>query len=266
MPDFEVSCEVRLATLATHYTNTYDIHLIRHKMRDKLFFYLLVCFSLFLVNFENSSLIQELLKLPLTKDNAAIHDKLVPYSSAILWVLLTFFTVHYFQICLLIEKDYNYLHDLELELNSFYPSGSVAFTREGHAYLKNYPMFSNWMCFSYTVLFPGLIILSALLRLPMDLQAFGLSYPGITCFFSYLIIAISTFSYLCKMHSLLGSKESHWKTVISIQVVVFTLLATLTCQLNISNSILNFLFSSRLLLLLLLFLFILLFKRAKEEV
>lgn len=47
-------------------------------------------------------------------------------------------TMKYFQLCLNIEKQYSYIHNIEDKLNSI--SEERLITREDYSYLKEYPL------------------------------------------------------------------------------------------------------------------------------
>lgn len=99
-----------------------------------------------------------------------------------------------------IERQYDYIHHLEELLNSKY-AGSRAFTREGKAYLNEYPMFSSWVWFLYTAAFPLIVLLCITIRIQGELSRFdvlGLSLvPSIAC---YLLVGVSTILYIGKLH------------------------------------------------------------------
>ena len=217
--------EKRLEVLASHYNDTFSVHKATHQERNQLFFYLLIWFSLFLLNIKNSSLIQEVIKWLLKSQDASVFDSLIPYSTAVLWVVLVGIAIRYFQLCLLVERQYDYLYLIEEELNSYYQPDSNAFTREGRAYLKDYPLFSNWMCFVYTFLFPILIMVACLFRIPIDFNRFGFNYVGITCMISYLVIEVSCFSYFGRIRKIFCQTiENHWLIAVLVQAGFFSVL------------------------------------------
>lgn len=181
------SAESRLEFLVGHYNDTFSTHRVVHQERNQFFFYLLIWFVLFLLNTRNSSLIQELGKWVLKGQDITVIDSIVPYFPAVLWVVLVGVAVRYFQLCIQVERQYDYLHDMEKELTAYYPPGSKAYTREGIAYLKDYPLFSNWMWCAYTIVFPMVLMIASAFRIPIDMFRFGFSYLGYTCFFSYLM-------------------------------------------------------------------------------
>ena len=79
------------------------------------------------------------------------------------WVLVLLFSLRYFQTAVFVERQYHYLHALEDRLNS--ALGQPIITREGKTYLADYPLFSNWMSFLYTIAFPLLLFLVAYMKI-----------------------------------------------------------------------------------------------------
>lgn len=220
----EIPKEARLENLAAHYKDSYEIHLTAHGERNRLFYCLLICFALFLISAKETSLSQEIFKLFLTPSEK-FCEVIAPFMPVLLWISLMGISVRYFQLCLQVEKQYDYLHALEKELNSYYPE-SEAFTREGKAYLNDYPMFSNWMWLSYTVFLPATLMLASIYRIGLDINKLGYNYLGLSCLLAYLILEIACFSYLSKIHKTLGEKiEKSWKIALSIQLLAFLILA-----------------------------------------
>ena len=133
MPN-SLSTEARFNTLASHYKDTFDIHILTLKDRNRLFFCLLIILAVFVVQFQNYSFVQEICTEILKKRTGTSVDfsKFIP---VLLWLLLMGVSLRYFQINLQIERQYSYLHSLESELNANY-TNSVAFTREGKSYLS----------------------------------------------------------------------------------------------------------------------------------
>lgn len=229
----DLGIDARFEQAASHYKDSYEVHLITIKDRNALFNSLLLCFAFFLINIDKTSLIQEVAS-HLLSSNTKLCSVLSPFLPVLLWVSLMGITVRYFQLCLQVEKQYSYLHGLEAELNAFYSravsfTSSIIFTREGKHYLSDYPMFSNWMWFLYTAILPFSLIAASIHRIGLDLHKLGFTYLGIACFVSYLVLVIACFSYISKIHESFGSKIkkyfSAWWLAILIQAIIFTLIA-----------------------------------------
>lgn len=226
----ELSVDVRFEQAAAHYKDSCDIHLGTLKDRNVLFSSLLLCYALFLINIEKTSLVQELVNYAFSS-NSNLCLVLSPFLPVLLWVSLMGITIRYFQLCLQVEKQYSYLHILEAELNAFY-SASAIFTREGEHYLKDYPMFSDWMWFLYTSILPVSLIAASIHRIGVDLHKLGFTYQGFTCFIAYLVLVIACFSYISKIHPSVGSAVKKyfaaWWSPILVQLIVFALIAGLS--------------------------------------
>jgi len=85
----------------------------------------------------------------------------VGFLGSIVWFALLIAVVRYTQVVVYIERQYKYIHKIEEELHKHFDN-SIAFTREGKSYLKDYPKFSDWIWTLYTIIFPfvlGVIVL-----------------------------------------------------------------------------------------------------------
>lgn len=76
-------------------------------------------------------------------------------STAIL-LLLLWYIIKYFQLCVNIDKQYNYIHQVESKLNALINEDII--TREGYSYLNDYPLLSALIHRLYNFFFPLLLI------------------------------------------------------------------------------------------------------------
>jgi hypothetical protein len=156
--------EAKFSSLCSHYKDTFDIHLSAMRRRDILFYWLLVMLSLFALQISSTEMVVSIVS-EYTKQKMGINiDKNANFISALLWLLLLGGSIKYYQVNTEIERQYDYLHTLENSLNAFYPRTAI-FTREGKSYLNNYPLFSNWVNLLYKFIFPGLILVSIIVRI-----------------------------------------------------------------------------------------------------
>jgi len=104
-----------------------------------------------------------------------IHLDALPLAAilSMTWTLLLVFTLRYCQSTINIERQYKYLHKLEEKISTILDD--EIYCREGKAYLNNYPLFSNWVWFFYTILFP-IIVIAAISTL-MSFELGTLQYP-----------------------------------------------------------------------------------------
>lgn len=151
----------KFAALCTHYKDSYDLQDGRLRCRDRLLFSLLCILCLFIM--QSSGAATKLAEEYAIKQLGISLVDFRDFISPLLWFSLVGWGLRYFQINVVIERNHAYLHKLEEEINIHY-SGGVAYTREGKSYLNKYPLFSNWLCFIYTSIFPIFLILICLIK------------------------------------------------------------------------------------------------------
>lgn len=188
--------------LCSHYKDTYDIHREAIKLRDRLFYGLLFVLALFMLQSSSdgaiAGLVASTVQIYVKKYAGAQLGSNMGIVSTLLWFALFGLSTKYFQTVIEIERQYEYLHSLEDELNSKHYAGSVVFTREGKHYLNKYPLFSNWVHILYTVLFPVSILISAILQFFGEFKEKNQNLP--VDFFCFVAIEISVVLYLLKIH------------------------------------------------------------------
>jgi hypothetical protein len=149
--------------LAQHYQESFSIIRQLEKERNRLFVYLVSGIALiYLVLFESIQLVKLVSGLSERLFGAEFSITL-NILQTFLCAILLWLTMRYFQVTIHIERQYNYLHEMEDLLNSFFP-GTKAFTREGKSYLEKYPAFSCLIWVFYTWLFPVLMVIVITIR------------------------------------------------------------------------------------------------------
>lgn len=192
--------EAKFNNLCSHYKDSFDIHRTTIKQRDTLFYGLLVILAVFTLQLSSTDVVVNIVNEYVSKTTGIKLGKNSDFISTLLWFLLLGFTTRYFQVVLEIERQYSYLHKVEEQLNSFYPS-SVAFTREGKSYLSKYPLFSNWVWLLYTLFFPSLILFCIITRIQSQLETvYSMEVNQIIDFSCYLIVGTSTILYTYRLH------------------------------------------------------------------
>ncbi len=206
----DVLLEAKFNQLASHYKETYELHVACIQQRDRLFYALLAVVGIFSLQLGSvsvsNSLVAEFLKnsagITIGTDSSLI--------ATLIWFALFGLSTKYYQVVVQVERQYPYLHDLETLLSRYYP-GTNAFTREGKSYLWNYPAFSNWIWFLYTIAFPVLIVFGSWLQISTEIIQHGIySYSVAFNFVCYLMIGTTTALYLGKMHEVTIRRLSSW--------------------------------------------------------
>jgi hypothetical protein len=121
--------EQKFNNLCSHYKDTFDIHRASIKQRDMLFYGLLVILAVFTLQLSSTEIVVGAVNDYLNKATGIKIDNSADFISTLLCLLLLGFTTKYYQVALKIERQYEYLHMLEKNLNSYYPETKV-FTHE----------------------------------------------------------------------------------------------------------------------------------------
>jgi len=189
----------KLQVLSTHYSDTFTLLEQRIKLRDKFFTGILLLLVLMLFQIytpeEASGMISRLIS---TKLSLKIDIEFL-YVQSILWFFLLAVVIKYFQAVTYIERQYDYIHSLEKVLSNEYKS--IAFTREGKAYLDNYPAFLSWASFLYTILFPFILFFICSAKIVGEFHLYGVG--KFLIWFNvamYLFLLVSLVLYLFGVH------------------------------------------------------------------
>jgi hypothetical protein len=166
-----VSDDTRFTALCSHYSDTFANIKESIKLRDKLTaLILLVLAFLALYAFWPTDAITVFSGMSEQKLGFAINID-VGFLGSIIWFALLIVVVRYTQVVVYIERQYKYIHKIEEELHKHFDN-SVAFTREGKSYLKDYPKFSNWIWVLYTIIFPFVLGIVVLIKIISEWMAY----------------------------------------------------------------------------------------------
>lgn len=152
-----ISNELKYSTLYDHYKES--VAYLKNDLvkRDKITVGLLLLFAVYFVieisPRDSVVLANKYITLQLGI-NLNINYKILATTILLLLLLLI---VRYFQMCLNIEKQYSYIHDIENKINSM-ASGKLI-TREGYSYLKEYPLLLAVIHRIYNFFLPVIIII-----------------------------------------------------------------------------------------------------------
>lgn len=194
-----VTEDTKFQVLNDHYKDSFT-HLKTYiQRRDRLFLWILIVITIMLFQIASpkesgeaiSQFVVKLLEL-----NEPID---ISFIGSIIWFSLLSLVVRYFQMVVLIERQYKYIHMLEEQISSNYDKG--VFTREGKSYLSDYPLFSKWASALYKNLFPILLLLVVFIKITNELSPpRDASLTLIINIAIFLGVLISTFSYLLMIH------------------------------------------------------------------
>jgi hypothetical protein len=126
----------------------------------------------------------------------------------LLWFLLLSTSLRYFQVNILINRQYDYIHELEEKLSKIADTEGFI-QREGYGYLKDYPLFLDWVHMLYTWIFPLLLILVSVTKIASEVVLTKqFSWSLLVSIIFFLIIIITSILYLVHIHKKHGEESS----------------------------------------------------------
>jgi hypothetical protein len=193
--------EQSITILYDHYKDTCSTIGSSIKRRDRLMIFVILTLAFF-----------SLQALFPTASDLAVNDFLnfkfgltssLDFSviGTLVWYLLLIFSMRYFQVAVFVERQYEYIHQIEERLNK--EAEKELITREGKSYLDNYPAFSDWMWWLYTGVFPVLLLSIVIVKIIGETGTVcgnGWTFSLVLNTIAFAMIAISTVLYLIKIH------------------------------------------------------------------
>ena len=152
--------DTQLEVLSHHYSETFELLKSDVAKRDRLFLYILIVIFVLLLYMSApgvmGGLLNSFIRIQLgdTSDTNLID---VSFMGAILLLGLLSLSHTYFQTVLHVERQYNYVYQLEDELSKHFEER--AFIREGKFYKRYRRKFSKWTKAIFWWLFPSLFLL-----------------------------------------------------------------------------------------------------------
>lgn len=195
----EPSNDTKLTILNDHYKETVASFKQTGKNRDSNFLAMLVLIGIMAFQYVSPTQSQSLLTQLAHKKLGIDASLSVNFLGSLVWFVLLYASVRYFQAVINLEKEYNYTHALEEQLSKHY--NGEAFTREGRSYLKNYPIFSEWLHIVYRSIFPALLAVTITIKIIGECQTKPyLGLPIILDVLIYLALIISIALYTYSLH------------------------------------------------------------------
>ena len=149
-----------------HYKDTFSIQKENEKSRNKLFIILCVCILvLMLMIIYPNNIYNNIQELCLDKFGINIKFEL-KVLELFNWFIILYLTIRYYQINTNIEKNYNYIHDLEEKMEKNY---KLPIYREGKNYLNQYPLFLTLSYIFYKYIFLMLFNLCIIIKITFSI-------------------------------------------------------------------------------------------------
>ena len=209
----ELTEQTKYEILYDHYKDTFEHTKSYASQRDRLFFLVLVVVTFLLFQIvapgESGLVLSEYATAQLGLQTA-IDDSIV---TSLLWFSLLALVVRYFQRVITVERQYEYLHQLEDELSRYF-SGTV-FTREGMTYLSSYKTFSDWSWRLYAIAFPLLLLFVTGTKIIGEVRIYaGTPITFLLDVMAFLGIVLFTVLYVASVHfrdeeSIVDKEQKH---------------------------------------------------------
>lgn len=160
--------DTKLNILHDHYKESFLYIRDREKQRDRLFLFIIALIGILFLEIQYAEIFPNIFKnINLKSFNLNLSTIPIFVFLSITWTYLFVLILKYCQIAIGIEKQYEYLHILEKKISNIFNDKEI-YNREGRAYLKNYPIFSEFAWIFYVLVFPIIAILSTALLLYLE--------------------------------------------------------------------------------------------------
>lgn len=194
-----VTDDTKLQVLHDHYKDTFSNIQNHLKLRDRLFIFILFVITLMSFQLVSPKESTEAISQFVAQKFDLKSPIDISFLGSIIWFSLLGLVVRYFQTVVYVERQYNYIHQLEEQISPNYDG--KAFTREGKSYLSNYPLFSNWASVLYAIIFPILLIAVASIKIISEFcSRVGMSLHLLFNIAIFVCIVISSLLYLFLIH------------------------------------------------------------------
>lgn len=209
---------IQVEHLYDHYKDTFSQIQKYIKYRDKYFFSLIIITGLLLMLLNDpkeltslvNSFIQEKAGDKILIDFSVINTSLIFSYLAVI--------IKYIQINLLIDNQYNYIHNIE---SKFKYNNSAIITREGSNYFKEYPLVKNLIHYCYTLVVPILLVFFSVFKIGQELSVSSLAFLNVMNIIFCVLTIILLILYLLHLHRKITISKPKFLHVILISLICF---------------------------------------------
>lgn len=152
----------KIDLLYDHYKDTCEFQRVNLELRNKLFVYVVLLLGLLILLVLRPDTIGGMIIAVIKeKFNFDMSSSFGIFQS-LLWVLLLYASIRYYQATINIERTYKYIHSVEARIAK---EANIQFNREGGDYLQNYPICSQLIDILYKWFFPLLYIIIVVIKI-----------------------------------------------------------------------------------------------------
>ena len=194
-----------LDAYCNQYTKTLELSKIAEKRRNKNFVILCTLEAISLLFVSSPDLVYDVVNAAISKE----IEKTVVFSSFVLqtflWLLITYVFIRYIQDTLYVDRQYNYISELENKISLLLDESSL-FKRESDQYLNCYPIVLNLITLFYKLFCPILFTIINLIHICHEWKN---ETPRISLLIDssiFIVISILMWFFFFQIHS----KLSEW--------------------------------------------------------
>lgn len=180
-----------------HYKETVSI--IKDKIRERDRFFILLFLTMafqFLFAIVPDGMISILINVINSVYSVDISEQVIIIQS-LLWLILLYFTMRYYQSIVFIERQYKYISNLESQISI---TINYEFGRESIDYLQYYPKMNDMIDLMYKWIFPILYCLVICLKIGAEIKNIIFVFPIIFDFLIFVLCLTLTILYLIFLH------------------------------------------------------------------
>ena len=152
----------KLDLLYDHYKDTCEIQRNNLELRNKLFVYVVILLGLLILLAFKPDTVGGMLVAIIKGEFGIDISPSFAIIQSLLWVLLLYASIRYYQSTIYIERTYEYIHRIEDRIEK---EANLRFDREGGHYLKDYPFCSQLIDILYKWVFPVLYIIIVIIKI-----------------------------------------------------------------------------------------------------
>ncbi|MDO9555170.1 MAG: hypothetical protein Q7J40_01130 [Atribacterota bacterium] len=148
-----------LDILYSHYEDTFAINREHEKERDRLFLIIVGILGLLVLELMYSLVLSKAVeRINFAGFSLHLTEIPLPVLVSLTWTFFSLLVLRYYQITVHVEKQYDYLQQLEQQLSILFNYPNII-SRESSGYLtKKFSLFRHWIWIFYTVIYPIIVI------------------------------------------------------------------------------------------------------------
>lgn len=184
--------------LYDHYKETYAIIKENLSFRNRFFAMLFVIMTLQFLFAISPQSIASLITTIIQNSYSIDISGQMEIIQCLLWLILLYFTMRYYQATVFIERQYNFIHSLEADIAALM---NIKFDREGGDYLKDYPKMNDMIDILYKWIFPIIYCMVICSKIISEVQNSPFGFPIIFDIVVFVCCFVLTILYLIFLHN-----------------------------------------------------------------